>query len=146
MRVYAFFVSCVLSKAAQSAAKLDTESFGCNVSAAKINNKEAVVTDTIELRGFMQLDTLFRSRHWETPHFFKLDREVTGPELIALLDVRPEDVEVIFVNFTAFPVDRVVIHPGDRVALAPPGIPGPYRVLLGFKELEPGSRNDQAAS
>jgi len=28
-----------------------------------------------------------------------------------------------------------VVTGGDRVALAPPGVPGPYRVLLGFKDM-----------
>ena len=29
----------------------------------------------------------------------------------------------------------MIFQPGDRVALLPPGTPGPYRVLLGFKKL-----------
>jgi hypothetical protein len=53
-----------------------------------------------------------------------------------LLDVPPEEVEVIFVNRTAFPMHRAIVHPGDRVALAPPGVPGPHRLLLGFKNIE----------
>lgn len=29
--------------------------------------------------------------------------------------------------------DDAVVHPGDRVARVPPGVPGPHRLLLGFK-------------
>ncbi len=90
----------------------------------------------IELRGFMQLEAQFRERGWANPHHFELDREVDGPELLVLLDVPAEDVEVIFVNRTAFPMHQAVIRPGDRVALAPPGVPGPHRLLLGFKNKE----------
>lgn len=92
--------------------------------------------DTIELRGFMQLETLFRNRGWRIPHQFKLDREVTGPELLVLLDVPQKEAEVIFVNNTAYPMRSAKIHPGDRVAVVPPGVPGPHRLLLGFKNAE----------
>lgn len=93
----------------------------------------AKMPGTIELRGFMQLEQRFRERGWAYPHHFELDRDVEGTELLALLDVPLEEVEVIFVNRTAFPVEQARVHPGDRVALAPPGVPGPYRLLLGFK-------------
>jgi hypothetical protein len=92
--------------------------------------------DTVELRGFMQLESLFRNRGWLNPHLFKLDKKVTGPELLTLLDVPPKEVEVIFVNRTAFAMHLATIHPGDRVALVPPGVPGPHRLLLGFKNKE----------
>lgn len=92
--------------------------------------------NTIELRGFMQLEERFRNRGWLNPHHFQLEREVAGPELLNLLDVPPEEVEVIFVNRTAFPMHHAIVHPGDRVALAPPGVPGPHRLLLGFKNTE----------
>ena len=95
--------------------------------------EEVSVPGTIELVGFMQLQARFRDRGWANPHRWQLDREVDGPELLDLLDVPAKDVEVIFVNHTAFPMDQAIIHPGDRVALAPPGVPGPHRLLLGFK-------------
>ena len=104
--------------------------------AEEARREEARVPGTIELRGFMQLEARFRERGWKNPYRFELDREVEGPELLTLLDVSPEDVEVIFVNRTAFPMHQAVIRPGDRVALAPPGVPGPHRLLLGFKNKE----------
>ncbi|QAZ65851.1 MoaD/ThiS family protein [Solidesulfovibrio carbinolicus] len=90
---------------------------------------------SIELRGFMELSELFRERGWNTPHEVAVPDTMTGPELLALLDVGRERVEVIFVNGKATSPEAAVVADGDRVALAPPGVPGPYRVLLGFKKM-----------
>lgn len=66
-------------------------------------------------------------------------------ELIAQLGLAPGDVEAAFVNNTIVPLDTVLSH-HDRVALVPPGTPGPYRVMLGMVKI-PGSKdvadNDQ---
>jgi hypothetical protein len=99
------------------------------------------MSDAIELRGFMQLEALFRDRGWQSPHFFQLDREMSGSEFLEVLDVPEEDVEAIFVNRMAFPMSKAIIHPGDRVALAPPGVPGPYRLLLGIKDRSKSSKH-----
>ncbi|BAH73727.1 hypothetical protein [Solidesulfovibrio magneticus] len=90
---------------------------------------------SIELRGFMELSELFRERGWNTPHEVAVSGTMTGPELLALLDVGRERVEVIFVNGKATSPEAATVAAGDRVALAPPGVPGPYRVLLGFKKM-----------
>ena len=42
------------------------------------------MANTIELRGFMQLEERFRDRGWLNPQHFQLDREVAGPELLDL--------------------------------------------------------------
>ena len=91
---------------------------------------------SIELRGFMELSELFRERGWNTPHEVAVPGTMTGPELLALLNVGRERVEVIFVNGKAFTPENAMVCEGDRVALAPPGVPGPYRVLLGFKKMD----------
>ena len=91
------------------------------------------MTGAIDLHAFMWLADLFRERHWSNPRSFELDDETPGPDLLTKLDIPRERVEVIFVNRTAFPADVEVIKPGDRVALVPPGVPGPHRALLGFK-------------
>jgi sulfur carrier protein ThiS len=52
-------------------------------------------------------------------------------DLIAHMDLLPGDVEAVFVNGSIRPADTV-LKDGDRVALVPPGSPGPYRVLLGM--------------
>ena len=43
----------------------------------------------------------------------------------------PDEVEAAFVNGRVLPKDTV-LKDGDRVALVPPGIPGPHRYLLGI--------------
>jgi len=88
---------------------------------------------TIELHAFMGLADVFRQRQWENPHAFPLAAELSGKALLSALDIDASGVEVMFVNRKAFAVDCAVIHPGDRVALVPPGVPGPHRFLLGFK-------------
>lgn len=100
----------------------------------------------IELRGFMQLEARFRDRGWANPYRFPLEQEVTGPELLDLLDVPEKDVEVVFVNNTAFPMLQAIVHPGDRVGLAPPGVPGPHRLLLGFKNKARAAEKDEVPS
>ncbi len=62
-------------------------------------------------------------------------RDSFRPGLPGPLELPEAMVEVIFINGKAHTPANAVIHPGDRVALAPPGVPGPYRVLLGFKNL-----------
>lgn len=88
--------------------------------------------DGIDIVGFMDLSSLFRSRGWTSPHRLPLDAPMTGPELLALLDVPDEAVECFFVNHLAIGVERAVVKPGDRVALVPPGVPGPHRYSLGI--------------
>lgn len=53
-------------------------------------------------------------------------------DLIKKVQLIPDDVEVVFINGKVVPFDTI-IKDKDRVALLPPGTPGPYRVLLGFK-------------
>lgn len=90
----------------------------------------------IEIRAFMGLSQLFRQRNWTSPHQIAAQGQLTGTELLAMLDIQPEQVEVIFINGKVYRPADAVIQPGDRVALAPPGTPGPYRVLLGFRKMD----------
>jgi len=94
------------------------------------------VSPTIELRAFMDIADIFRERNWPTPFEFDIQGELTGIELLKLLDISPEKVEVVFVNGKAFNPEMALISGGDRVALLSPGAPGPYRVLLGFKKMD----------
>jgi hypothetical protein len=93
------------------------------------------VSPTIEVRAFMDLNELFRERKWPSPLQVEIQGEVTGEQLLAILDIPPEKVEVVFVNGKAFSPGMAVVTGGDRVALVPPGVPGPYRALLGFKKM-----------
>ena len=56
-------------------------------------------------------------------------------DLIRQVQLFPEDVEVVFINGKTVSFDTVIRN-NDRVTLLPPGTPGPYRVLLGFKNKE----------
>ena len=62
----------------------------------------------------------------------KLKLGTCAKDLIRQVQLEPEDVEVVFINGKVVSFDRI-IQDNDRVALIPPGTPGPYRVLLGFK-------------
>lgn len=53
-------------------------------------------------------------------------------DIVTSLGLDISDVEGAFVNGLVQPFDTV-LHDGDRVALVPPGTPGPYRYLLGIR-------------
>ena len=91
---------------------------------------------TIELRVFMGLVQLFKERNWSIPKTVMIKDGLTGFELIAQLDIPEKQVEIIFINGKVFLPMDAIINPGDRVALVPPGTPGPYRVMLGFIKKE----------
>ncbi len=50
----------------------------------------------------MGLATLFRERGWSNPHGVEPPEEMSGPELLALLDIPTGSVEVLFVNRRAW--------------------------------------------
>lgn len=91
-----------------------------------------IVSGTIELRGFMGLVQLFKERNWSIPKKIMIEDGLTGTELIKQLNIPENQVEIIFINGKVFLPSNALLTPGDRVALVPPGTPGPYRVMLGF--------------
>lgn len=56
---------------------------------------------------------------------------MSAEELARALDLRPEEIEGVFVNHTIYDLDHPVM-PGDRVAYVPYGTPGPHRLYLGL--------------
>ncbi|MDN5352454.1 MAG: hypothetical protein PWQ12_1374 [Clostridiales bacterium] len=87
--------------------------------------------NTIEIRGFLQLDAFIKKNFGCMPLILELDKPISGIDLAKQLNISLDDVEVIFIN--GFVHDRGdLIHPGDRMAFLPPGCPGPYRIALGF--------------
>jgi molybdopterin converting factor small subunit len=56
----------------------------------------------------------------------------TAEMLMEQMQLTRDDVEVVFVNGRVRPLSTV-LSDQDRVAFVPHGTPGPYRVLLGFK-------------
>jgi hypothetical protein len=87
----------------------------------------------LEVHAYMDLAQTFRDRAWPNPRRVDVAGELDGPALLRQLDIPLTAVEVIFVNRKAHAADLARIRPGDRVALVPPGVPGPHRFLLGFK-------------
>jgi molybdopterin converting factor small subunit len=57
----------------------------------------------------------------------------TPQDLLVQLGLALEAVEAVFINGKAGDMD-VPLRDGDRVALLPPGTPGPHRVLLRIKK------------
>lgn len=60
-----------------------------------------------------------------------IGRKTSAEDLILQVGLIPEDVEAVFINGKVSSFDTI-LQDNDRVALVPPGTPGPYRVLLGF--------------
>lgn len=87
----------------------------------------------IEVRFFNFLADLCKERNWTSPMNIGIEGELSGLDLLNKLEVPLNRVEILMVNGKAVSPSQAVIQPGDRVALLPPGTPGPYRVLLGFK-------------
>ncbi len=85
----------------------------------------------LEIRGFLQLHSLFKKKFGHVPFTFEIDTPISGRELADRLGIEKDEVEVVFVNGFAQNIDYV-IDVGSRVAFLPPGCPGPYRIALGF--------------
>jgi hypothetical protein len=79
------------------------------------------MTNTIELYGNMWLRDTFRQRGWASPHYVTVECEMSGLALLAQLDIPVAEVGMIFVNRKAYRPLRVIIRPGDRVAMFSPG-------------------------
>jgi len=86
---------------------------------------------TIEIRGFLQLDEMFRKRNWPRPLIMEIEEPITGEDLAEKLGIPLDQIEILFVNGFTQNLDYV-INPGDRMAFVPPGCPGPHRIYLGF--------------
>ena len=67
---------------------------------------------------------------------FELPEGATARELVARLGLRAAEVEAVFVNGRVQPHDTMLGH-GGRIALVPPGTPGPHRALLGLSKPRP---------
>jgi hypothetical protein len=78
-------------------------------------------TGTVELCALLFLTDLFKQRSWPNPREIKIQAGITGLELLALLDIPAERVAALILNHRLIFADKAVIHPGDRVALLPPG-------------------------
>ena len=58
----------------------------------------------------------------------------TIAQLVDMLGLADSEVEAAFLNGRVVPMDSELAD-GDRVALVPPGTPGPHRALLGMTKV-----------
>ena len=89
----------------------------------------------IEVRFFMFLSDLCKERKWDNPLLLDIGEAISGTALLEKLQVPLEQVEVLMVNGKAICPGLAEIRAGDRVAVLPPGTPGPYRMMLGFRKM-----------
>ncbi len=62
-----------------------------------------------------------------------VSEQTTVSQLIDILQLKPDEVEGVFINGKIGTLETL-LKDGDRVALFPPGTPGPHRLLLGIKK------------
>ncbi|MBT3175534.1 MAG: MoaD/ThiS family protein [Desulfobacula sp.] len=87
----------------------------------------------ITFNAFSFLQKKLKEKHIEYSNVtLTLKQGSSAKDLIRRVQLDSEEVEVVFINGKVASVDTI-IQDKDRVALIPPGTPGPYRVLLGFK-------------
>lgn len=89
----------------------------------------------IDVLAFGKLHFLFAERNWPIPMSYDLKEPLTAAELCRLLEIPPDDVEVVFINRVIKPLSTV-LQPGDRIAFVPPGVPSIHRFNLGFYEVK----------
>lgn len=84
------------------------------------------------IRMFGALHTVRKNRGLESTVDVAIPREGRiAKELADDLDLPIDKVEAVFINHKVYGLEHI-IHPGDRVAFVPTGIPGPHRFLLGI--------------
>jgi len=87
----------------------------------------------ITFNAFSFLQKKLKNNHMEYSNVSMIvDKGTRTVDLLKKIKLKPEDIEVVFINGKVASMDTI-IEDNDRVALIPPGTPGPYRVLLGFK-------------
>ena len=90
---------------------------------------------TITFNAYSFLQKKLREKQIEYSNVTMRVKEGTrAKDFIRQVQLSLEDVEVVFINGKVAPFDTM-IQDKDRVTLIPPGTPGPYRVLLGFKNV-----------
>ncbi|MFP4084254.1 MAG: MoaD/ThiS family protein [Desulfonatronovibrio sp.] len=89
---------------------------------------------TISFKAFSFLQNELRASGYES---FDDSMEIlegqTVDDVLRVLGLDREKVEAAFVNGRIAPFSTV-LKDRDRLALVPPGTPGPYRVLLGIRD------------
>jgi molybdopterin converting factor small subunit len=93
---------------------------------------------TITFNAFSFLQKKLKEKHLPYADVsLSISEGITARDLIHQMQLTQEDVEVVFINGRVQPLETV-LKDRDRVAFVPHGTPGPYRVLLGFKNKNNG--------
>jgi molybdopterin converting factor small subunit len=93
---------------------------------------EAMQSNTITLKAFSFLQPEFRKKGLAADeNSVSLCPGDTVNTVLKRLKIDSSLVEGSFINGSVRPLDTE-LNPGDRVALVPPGTPGPYRFILGI--------------
>ena len=88
---------------------------------------------TITFNAFSFLQKKLKARNLAYADATLEVTEGTTPnDLMVQMQLTQDEVEVIFINGKVGKKDTPLMD-NDRVAFVPQGTPGPYRVLLGFK-------------
>lgn len=99
------------------------------------SNLEAEVKP-VEIRCFGKLKKRADEKGWSFPYYYPLEKECSAIELLQLIGLPEDDIEGVFVDGLAKPLDAGWVKPGSRVGFIPYGVPGPYRVYLGIRKLD----------
>ncbi|EAT15665.1 MoaD/ThiS family protein [Desulfuromonas acetoxidans] len=93
------------------------------------------------VRLFGNLHTLRRERGLPPVAEVWLPEEgMTAMDLAKELDLPLNRIEGVFCNHLAYGLDHR-LHPGDKVAFIPTGVPGPHRFMLGIHAAGKGHLN-----
>lgn len=88
---------------------------------------------TITFNAFSFLQKKLKARNLAYANAtLELADGTTPKALMSQMKLTQDEVEVIFINGKVGKKDTPLMD-NDRVAFVPQGTPGPYRVLLGFK-------------
>jgi len=87
---------------------------------------------TIELRFFSTLQDMMREKGYSFPTYLEVGQGITVSDLLNHIGLTTLQVEAVMINGTVENYAKLICE-GDRVALIPPGTPGPYRVMLGIR-------------
>ena len=87
---------------------------------------------TVTFSAFLQLREKLKAKGLRPSNVdMRLEEGSTVEALVLKAGLAPREVEGAFVNGKIHSLDTV-LHDGDRVALVPPGTPGPHRMLMGI--------------
>ncbi len=80
--------------------------------------------------SFLQKKLKKKNRQYSNVNI-NISQEETIEDIITRLGLKTDDIEAVFINGRIQSFDTILCDK-DRFAVFPPGIPGPYRVLLGI--------------